>query len=111
MIDFDNSKKLYFSIKEVAIHFGINESTLRFWETEFKEVAPRKSAGGVRQYTRLDIDQIAIVYHLLKEKKLSIEGAKQVLSTKKDEETRRQEILKRLEGIKKELNDLMGAFD
>ncbi|MFV0467371.1 MAG: MerR family transcriptional regulator [Dysgonomonas sp.] len=111
MIDFENDKKLYYSIKEVAAHFGVNESLLRFWETEFKEIKPRKTQGGTRQYTREDIEQIAIVYHLVKEKGLKLDGAKQVLGTKKDEETRRQEILRKLENIRKELNSLRDAFD
>jgi DNA-binding transcriptional MerR regulator len=110
-IDFSNSKKLYYSIKEVAAHFDVNESLLRFWETEFKEIKPRKTEGGSRQYTREDIDAITLVYHLVKEKGLTLEGARQTLRVKKDEETRRMEILRRLEGIKKELNDLRNELD
>lgn len=111
MINFENDKKLYYSIKEVAAHFSVNESLLRFWETEFKEIKPRKTQGRTRQYTREDIEQIAIVYHLVKEKGLKLDGAKQVLSTKKDEETRRQEILRKLENIRQELSSLRDAFD
>lgn len=110
MIDFENEKKMYFSIKEVASHFGVNVSLLRFWEDEFKEINPKKTSGGTRQYTREDIDQIAIIYHLVKEKGLKLDGAKQVLSTKKGEEERKQEVLNKLVGIKKELNNLKDAF-
>lgn len=111
MIDFDNNKKLYYSIKEVAAHFNVNESLLRFWETEFKEIKPRKTPGGVRQYTREDIEAISLIYALVKDKGMTLEGARQTLSVRKDEETRRLELLRRLEKIKNELNNLRGGLD
>lgn len=111
MIDFDNDKKLYYSIKEVAAHFNVNESLLRFWETEFKEIKPKKTTSGVRQYTRNDIEAIALVYSLVKDKGLTLEGARQTLRVKKDEETRRLELLRRLEKIKTELNNLKSGLD
>ena len=111
MIDFDKSNKLYFSIKEVAQHFNVNESLLRFWEEKFEEIKPRKTAGGTRQYTREDIKKIELVFSLVKGRGLTLEGAKQVLKTKKDEETRRIELISRLEKIKKELHQLMKGFE
>lgn len=111
MIDLDNEKRLYFSIKEVAAHFKVNESLLRFWETEFKEIKPRKTTTGIRQYTREDIAAIALVYSLVKDRGLTLEGARQTLRVKKDEETRRLELLHRLEKIKTELNNLKGGLD
>lgn len=111
MIDFDNDKKLYYSIKEVAAHFNVNESLLRFWETEFKEIKPKKTPSGVRQYTRVDIEAIALVYSLVKDKGLTLEGARQTLRVKKDEATRRLELLRRLEKIKAELNNLKSGLD
>lgn len=111
MIDFENSKKLYFTIKEVAQHFGVNESLLRFWETEFKEINPKKTPTGVRQYTRDDIEKIELIYSLVKEKGMTLEGARQTLKIRKDDETRRLEVIHKLEGIKKELNDLKDSID
>lgn len=110
-IDFENSKKLYYSIKEVAAHFGVNESLLRFWETEFKEISPKKTPSGVRQYTRDDIHSISLVYSLVRDKGLTLEGARQTLRIKKDAETRRLELLDRLEKIKSELNSLKSGLD
>lgn len=110
-IDFDKSNRLYYSIKEVAAHFKVKESHLRYWETEFDVINPRKTEGGTRQYTRLDIDNIAIVYNLVKEKGLTLEGARQTLRQKKDEETRKMQVINRLEQIKKELQDLEREFD
>ncbi len=82
-LNLEDSTRLYFSIKDVAEHFGVEVSTLRFWEKEFKEINPRKTAGGTRQYSRNDISTIGMIYHLLKEQGLTIEGAKQRLKNKK----------------------------
>lgn len=111
MLDLENNKKLYYSIKELASHFGVNESLLRFWEKEFDEIHPRKTEGGARQYTRKDIETISVVYSLVKEKGLTLEGARQTLRIKKDEETRRIELIQKLENIKEELNSLRNSFD
>lgn len=110
-IDFENSNRLYYSVKEVAQHFDVNESLLRFWETEFDIIRPRKTDGGTRQYTRDDIDSIALVYHLVKEKGLTLEGARQTLKNKKGETERRVQVIQRLEQIKKELEDMEREFD
>jgi len=111
MSDLNNSNKLYYSIKEVAAHFRVNESLLRFWEKEFEEINPRKTEGGARQYTKKDIETITVVYSLVKEKGLTLEGARQTLRTKKDSETRRVELIQRLEGIKNELLDLKNSLE
>lgn len=110
MIDFNNSKKIFYSIKEVAAHFGVNESLLRYWETEFKEINPRKTQGGTRQYTKEDIEAIELVYFLVKEKGLTLEGARLALKANKNAEIRRLEVLRSLEEIKKELNDLLDGI-
>ena len=74
------NKKIYYSIREVAALFGVNESLLRFWEKEFpKQIAPRKTAKGTRQYTEQDIENIRLVYHLVKERKMSLSGARDSL--------------------------------
>jgi alanyl-tRNA synthetase len=63
-----NDKRLYYSIQEVADHFAVNVSLLRFWEKEFDNIRPKKTADGTRQFTREDIQQVEIVYHLVKER-------------------------------------------
>lgn len=109
-IRFDE-KRLFYSIQEVADHFAVNVSLLRFWEKEFDNISPRKTAGGTRQYTREDIQQIEIVYHLVKEKGMTLEGARQTLKSKKDDETKRADAVARLTEIKKELLLLEEEFD
>lgn len=110
-IDIENSTKLYYTLKEVAQHFDVNESLLRFWESEFKIIKPKKTAGGTRQYTKEDIESIEIVYHLVKEKGLTLEGARQYLKNKQDETTRKLQVIRKLENIKKELEDMQHEFD
>lgn len=110
-IDIENNTKLYYSLKEVSRHFDVNESLLRFWETEFKIINPRKTPGGTRQYTKEDIEAIEIVYHLVKEKGLTLEGARQYLKQKQDETARKLQVIRKLENIKKELLDMEQEFD
>ena len=106
-----NDKRLYYSIQEVADHFAVNISLLRFWEKEFENINPKKTSGGTRQYSKEDIRQIEIVYHLVKEKGLTLEGARQALKSKKDDEVKRVETLEKLKGIKKELLFLEEEFN
>lgn len=106
-----NEKRLYYSIQEVADHFAVNVSLLRFWEKEFDNIRPRKTTGGTRQFTREDIQQVEIVYHLVKVKGMTLDGARQTLKTKKDDETKRVEAIARLTEIKKELLLLEEQFD
>ena len=110
-IDFENSNRLYYSLDEVSQHFGVNKSLLRYWETEFDIIKPRKTESGIRQYTKDDIMDIAVVYHLVKEKGMTLEGARQTLKLKKDETTRKIELINKLERIKKELEDLEREFE
>ena len=106
-----SEKRLYYSIQEVADHFAVNVSLLRVWEKEFDNISPKKTTGGTRQYRREDIQQVEIVYHLVKEKGMTLEGARQTLRSKKDEETKRVETVARLTEIKKELLLLEEEFD
>ena len=69
-------EKLYYSIGEVADMLGVNASLLRYWESEFPELQVRKDRNGVRLFTKQDIETVKSIYHLVKEKGYTIEGAK-----------------------------------
>jgi DNA-binding transcriptional MerR regulator len=97
-------------MKEVASHFKVEKSLLRYWETEFETISPRRTDGGTRQYTKDDIESIAVVYHLVKEKGLTLEGARQTLKQKGNDEVRKIHIINMLEDIKKELIDMEDVF-
>lgn len=109
-INFDG-KRLFYSIQEVADHFAVNVSLLRFWEKEFDTINPKKTKGGTRQYTKEDVQEIEIVYRLVREKGLTLDGARQHLKTNKPEEDRRMEVLERLNRVKKELLSLEEEFN
>jgi DNA-binding transcriptional MerR regulator len=72
-------EKRYFSIAEVADMLKVNKSLLRFWESEFDSLKPKKSTTGNRLYTHKDIDNLKIIYSLVKEKGYTLDGAKQKL--------------------------------
>lgn len=77
------SGKLYYSIGEVSKMLDVNASQLRFWEREFPNIKPKVNTRGHRIYTTDDIQQLRIVQYLLKEKRMTIEGAKLHLKDKK----------------------------
>ena len=95
--------KKYYSIKEVSEMLEIPESTLRYWEKEFKEIKPKKNANGVRHYTLDDIEQIKLVNHLVKEKSLTIKGAKTRMKENPQKTTDTHEIVERLKAVREEL--------
>ena len=103
--------KLYYSIGEVAKMFNVNESLLRFWEKEFPFITPKKAGGNVRQYRKEDIENIRLVYHLVKEKGLTLQGAKQKLKVSKDTSIRTTEIIARLLLVREELASMRKELD
>ncbi len=103
-------EKLYYSIAEVSQMLGINASNLRFWEKEFKQLKPRRNPKGTRFYTQEDIVLIKQIIYLVNEQNLTLEGARQKLSQKKDHLTKQLELIERLKGIKTELKGLSKAL-
>jgi DNA-binding transcriptional MerR regulator len=105
-MELDLPEKRYYTIGEVAKAFEVNTSLLRYWEKQFKEIQPKKKTSGVRKYTPQDVENIKLIYHLLKEKGMTIEGAKNHLKNSKSSEENKMDVLKKLERIKKELENL-----
>ncbi|MDX1530299.1 MAG: MerR family transcriptional regulator [Rhodothermales bacterium] len=77
-------RKLYYSISEVAEMTGLEPHVLRYWETEFEELQPKKNRAGNRVYTDRDIEMVRRIQHLLREDKYTLEGARQVLAREAD---------------------------
>ena len=98
--------KKYYGIAEVAEQFNVAESLLRFWEKEFPNIKPQKSGRGVRMYTKEDIEEVRLVYNLLKVRGMKIAAAKQVLSKNKKAANDTSEIINRLQSIKTELLEI-----
>ena len=103
--------KLYYSISEVARMFNVNESLLRYWEKEFPIISPKKAGGNIRQYRKEDIENIRLVYHLVKEKGMTLQGAKQRLKVNKEKTAQTAEMVTRLKEIREELVKLRRSLD
>ena len=99
-------EKILSSIREVAKMFQVNTSLLRYWEKEFDSIQPLKTEKGTRQYQEEDIEAIRLVYHLVKEKGLTLAGAKQKLKENKESVIHVEEIVHRLKSIRSELLNL-----
>lgn len=108
MIDLSNSSKLYYSIGEVADMFNVNASLIRFWEKEFDSIKPRKNKKGNRLFTKEDIQNLQLIYHLVKEKGFTLEGAKNEMKGDTKETQRDVEVIQRLKKIREELLKLKG---
>jgi DNA-binding transcriptional MerR regulator len=103
--------KLYYSIGEVASLFQVNESLLRFWEKEFETIKPKKNPKGTRLYTQKDIDAIREVYYLVKEQKMTLDGAKKLLKQQPDKVAGQVLLKDKLTTIKNELISIREALD
>jgi DNA-binding transcriptional MerR regulator len=93
-------EKLYYSIGEVARMFDVNTSLIRFWEKEFDIIKPKKNKKGNRLFTRQDIDNFHIIYHLVKELGMTLKGAKKKMRENREDTEHNFEIIKSLENIK-----------
>ena len=71
------AQKIYFRIGEVAKKFNVQTSLIRYWEKEFTFIKPKKSTKGTRLFTQKDVDNFEIVYHLIKEKGMTIQGTRE----------------------------------
>lgn len=97
--------KLYFKVGEVSDILNVPAYVLRFWETEFKRICPKRTSSGQRLYRKSDIELILKIKHLLYEKKFTIEGAKQQL--KKDAADKKKKVDKAtLDEIRSELKSI-----
>jgi DNA-binding transcriptional MerR regulator len=104
-------EKLYYSISEVAEMFNINQSNLRFWEKEFKQLKPKRNKGNTRFYTNEDIQTVKMIIFLVEDKKLTLEGAKLQLSQKKESLIKQQELVERLKVMRTELLAIAKEID
>ena len=100
-----SSDKKYYSIGEVAEFLNVNTSLIRFWEKEFEQIQPKKKESGTRKYTQENVKTIQYIHHLVKEKGMTLEGAKKQLLLKPKDD-KKESILSKLESIKDSLEKL-----
>tara|TARA_B100000900_G_scaffold311766_1_gene270572 strand:+ start:1358 stop:1693 length:336 start_codon:yes stop_codon:yes gene_type:complete len=96
-------KKIYYSIGEVAVMFDVNKSLIRFWEKEFVIIKPKKNKKGNRYFTKKDINNFKIIFHLVKERGYTLDGAKKKLRENKDNTIKNVEIVNQLKDIRIQL--------
>lgn len=104
-------EKMYWSIGEVAEMYGVSTSLLRFWEKEFDILQPKKNRKGDRFFTQKDMENLKIIYHLVKERGFTLKGAKQQLKENKEQTVEKVRIIESLEKVKDFLQDLKGQLD
>jgi len=104
-------EKIYYSIGEVAKIFNVNPSLIRFWEKEFEIIKPKKNQKGNRLFTTEDIKQLKIIYFLVKEKGMTLKGAKQSLKNNKHKTFENYELTDRLQKIRSILMEIYNNID
>lgn len=103
--------KMFYSIGEVSRLLNVNQSLLRFWEKEFDILKPQKTQKGNRQFTKKDVDNLKLIYHLVKEKGFTLEGARKKLKEKNTEQldttAELHNSLKKVRGFLVELKEMV----
>ena len=105
------TKKIYYSIKEVAAKYGVNESLLRYWETEFPQLKPQTTGNKVRQYTQKDIERIGVVYNLVKVRGFKLSAARRMLNENREGVDKSAQVLETLINVRDELQELKRQLD
>ena len=111
-LNLNKNLKLYYSIGEVAQMFGLNESTLRYWEQEFPFLKPKVSGPSkVRQYTEKDIEQVRLIHNLVKVRGFKIAAAKKMINANRTGVDKKADVLESLISIRSELQSLRKQLD
>lgn len=93
-------EKLFYSIGEVSKMFNVNASLIRYWENEFDIIKPKKNKKGNRLFTKSDIGNLKIIYLLVKERGMTLEGAKKKMKENKEDTLNNYEVIETLNNIK-----------
>lgn len=98
--------KQFYSIQEVAKKINVNDSLLRFWETEFPQLNPKRAGRGIRQYTKEDIKLVEVIYDLVKRRGMKLAAAREVLRKNKQGAYRSNEAIDKLKAIRAQLVEM-----
>ena len=114
MVKLEELTKLYYSIGEVAELFDVAPSLIRYWEAEFKTLSPGKNSKGDRKFTQKDIATLNTIYHLVKERGFTIEGAnkelEEIKNSVKEDDALRKELKQKLTNLKSKLVSLRDSI-
>lgn len=107
----DKPQKIYYSIKEVAQMLNVSESLLRYWESEFPHLRPKTTGNRVRQYTQKDIDQIKVIYNLVKVRGFKLAAARKMIQVNRAGADKSQQVIDSLTAVRDELKELKKHLD
>ena len=99
-------EKKYYTIGEVAEELGVATSLIRFWEGEFDNIKPKKNRKGNRQFTKEDLQNVKLIYHLVKEKGYTLQGARDFISNGTDAASDKMEMIESLKKLRAFLVEL-----
>ncbi len=102
----EGSKKLFYSMGEVAEMFDVKPSLIRFWEGEFDIIKPKRNKKGNRMFTPADVDNLKLIYHLVKERGMTLDGARKALKQNRNDLARDVQLFERLQSIRSLLVDV-----
>lgn len=112
MLNEDKNLKTYYSVREVSEMFGVSDSTLRYWETEFPNLKPRVvQSSRVRMYSAKDLEDLKKIYNLVKVRGFKLAAAKKMLQTNPSGVDRTADMIEKLTSIKEELLKIKAALD
>lgn len=100
------AKKLFYSMGEVSEMFDVNASLIRFWETKFDILRPQKNKKGNRLFSPADVENLKLIYHLVKERGMTLDGAARCLKQNKGTISRDAELLERLQRVRALLEEV-----
>lgn len=110
LMDITALTKLYYSIGEVSELFGVAPSLIRYWESEFSVLKPAKNSKGERKYTVKDIEMLQQIFHLVKERGFTIDGAKKELDQQKMVTKEKNTAIKQLKELRKKIEILKASI-
>jgi len=102
----EHNLKRYYTIGEVAELFNVSKSLIRFWDSEFEVLKPHKNSKGERRFTLKNLEQMQLIYDLVRERGFTLEGAKREIKRLKEYESKRAAVIERLEALKGFLKEL-----
>lgn len=106
----EETEKRYYSIGEVAKELSVNTSLIRFWEKEFAILNPKKNKKGKRLFTPQDLENIKLIYHLVKERGFTLKGAQAKLKENREDTAKVAQVVERLKRIRQALEDIKSAL-
>ncbi len=107
----DDPLKRYYSMREVSEILGVSKSLIRFWESEFDHIKPHKNSKGDRRFTAETVEQLRLVYHLVKERGFTLAGARHEIQGQRDRLQQKVLVLDKLKEIRGFLKELAGSTE